>query len=113
MEETKNLCVQLPLALHSRVREEQERAGLTLSQYMTNLLAQYYEKGGTSMNSTKTIAFQIPEELFQRLKDHLAQETERTGYKISQRRFMVSLIEQALRESEAAVASEAIPSDNN
>lgn len=39
------------------------------------------------MNNTKTIAFQIPEELFQRLKNHLAQEAERTSYKIRQRKF--------------------------
>ncbi len=35
MEETKNLCVQISIALHNRVREEQARAALTLNQYMT------------------------------------------------------------------------------
>lgn len=113
MEETKNLCVQIPIALHNRVREEQERAALTLSQYMTKLLTQYYENGGTTMTNTKTIAFQIPEELFQRLKDHLAQEAERTGYKISQRKFIVGLIEQALGESDTAAVSETASPDNH
>ena len=42
MEETKNLCVQIPVALHQHIREEQERTELTLSQYMTKLLTQYY-----------------------------------------------------------------------
>lgn len=102
MEETKNLCVQIPITLHNRVREEQIRSELNLNQYITNLLTDYYEHGGSHMTNTKTIAFQIPEELFQRLKNHLAQEAERTGYKISQRKFIVALIEQALNESETA-----------
>lgn len=102
MEETKNLCVQIPVALHQRIREEQERAELTLSQYMTKLLTQYYENGGSEMSYTKTIAFHVPEELFRRFKAHLAQQAEHTGYKINQRKFMVALLEQALNESEAA-----------
>lgn len=44
-DQTKNLCAQIPLALHSRVREEQEKAGLPLSAYITQLLTQYYENG--------------------------------------------------------------------
>lgn len=46
---------------------------------MTKLFTQYYEKGGNPMNNIKTIAFQIPEELFQRLKNHFAHEAKRTG----------------------------------
>ena len=53
------------------------------------------------MNSgTKTLAFQISEELFQRLKDYLTAEQERTGRKISQKEFVVGLIEQALNDAE-------------
>lgn len=102
MEETKNLCVQIPVALHQHIREEQERTELTLSQYMTKLLTEYYENGGSEMNHTKTIAFQVPEELFRRFKAHLTRQAEHIGYKISQRKFMVALLEQALNESEAA-----------
>jgi hypothetical protein len=46
--------------------------------------------------TTRTLAVQISEELFQRLKAHLAQESERTGRKITQKEFLLSLIEQAL-----------------
>lgn len=52
------------------------------------------------MESTKTLAFQIPEELFYRIKDHLARETKRTGKKLSQRDFVLGLIEKALEEQE-------------
>ena len=47
----------------------------------------------------KILTFQIPEELFQRLKDHLAREAERTGKKVSQKEFVLALIQQALDES--------------
>lgn len=44
----------------------------------------------------KTLAFQIPEELDQRIKNYLAAEKERTGKKLSQREFVVGLIVEAL-----------------
>ena len=104
-EQTKNLCAQIPLALHTRVREEQEKAGLPLSAYITQLLTQYYENGreeNKNMNEMKTMAFQIPNDLFQRLKRHLNRESDRTGKKVSQKEFVLNLIRQALDEAEAA-----------
>ena len=41
-EPTKNLCAQIPQSLHARVRQEQEATGLTLGQYMTELIAKYF-----------------------------------------------------------------------
>lgn len=41
MTETKNLCAQLPLPLHQRVSEEREAAGLTTSEYVTQLITEY------------------------------------------------------------------------
>ncbi|MCI8526765.1 MAG: 4-oxalocrotonate tautomerase [Oscillospiraceae bacterium] len=108
MEPTKNLCAQIPVSLHAKVREEQERSGQPLSAYITQVLTSYYERGEKSMEYTKTLAFQIPEELFYRIKDHLAREKERTGKKLSQRDFVLGLIERALEEAEA---QEAAPQD--
>ena len=108
MEPTKNLCAHIPLSLHARVREEQERSGQPLSTYITELLTEYYRRSEKSMDYTKTLAFQIPEELFYRIKDHLAREKERTGKKLSQRDFVLGLIERALEEAEAR---EAAPQD--
>ena len=108
MEPTKNLCAHIPVSLHARVREEQERSGQPLSAYITQILTSYYERGEKSMEYTKTLAFQIPEELFYRIKDHLAREKERTGKKLSQRDFVLGLIERALEEAEA---QEAAPQD--
>ena len=95
MEQTKNLCAQIPLPLHNRVREEQARSEKSLSEYITEVLTQYYE-GGVNMAGTRTLAVQISEELFQKLKAHLAAESERQGRKISQKEFLLDLIQQAL-----------------
>ena len=101
MENTKNLCAQIPESLHARVRSEQEQSGQTLSQYVTALITEYYNlKEGKKMDgNTRTMAFQIPEELFQRIKRYLDNESERTGKKLSQREFVLSLIQQALDEA--------------
>ena len=104
MAQTINLCAQIPIDLHSRVYADKESTGLTTSEYITQLLIEYYkmkENGGNStMEKTRTMAFQISEELFQRIKAHLERETARTSKKLTQREFILSLIEQALSEAE-------------
>ena len=57
--------------------------------------------------NSRTMAFQIPEDLFWRIKTHLERETQRTGRKLTQRKFVLSLIEEALIEAEEAAAEEA------
>ena len=99
MEQTKNLCAQIPVTLHTRVRQEQEESGKTLSEYITEVLTQYFE-GGRNMAS-RTLAIQISEELFEKLKTHIAAESQRQGRKITQKEFILSLIEQALEEAAA------------
>ena len=97
MATTKNLCAQIPIDLHERVSEERERLGQTTSEYITNLIQDYYNM----MENGRTMAFQIPEELFQRIKRHLERETLRTGKKLTQRDFVLNLITQALDEADA------------
>ena len=108
----KNLCAQIPIDLHERVSEERERLGQTTSEYITNLIQDYYnmmenQKGGIQMTEKgRTMAFQIPEELFQRIKRHLERETLRSGKKLTQRDFVLNLITQALDEADAENAAE-------
>ena len=98
---TKNLCVQIPVELHNRLRAEQEQSGLTLSAYMTDLLTKYYEKGSEkTVEGMRTMAFQMPEEMFRRLKKHLERESQRTGRKVSQKQFVLGLIQQVLDGTE-------------
>ena len=51
-EEKRNLCAQIPISLHSRVRQEQEASGQTLSEYMTQLIIEFYQmkEGYQNMN---------------------------------------------------------------
>ena len=110
MAETKNLCAQIPLELHAKVCGEREQREQTTSQYITELLMEYYkmkENGGkTTManNGSRTMAFQIPEELYQRIKQHLERESARSGRKVTQREFVLSLIEEALEQAEEEAA---------
>ena len=113
MAETKNLCAQIPLELHAKVCGERELREQTTSQYITQLLMEYYEmkeNGGTmtmANNGSRTMAFQIPEELFQRIKQHLERESARSGRKVTQREFVLGLIEEALEQAEEEAAEEA------
>ena len=60
------------------------------------------QKGGSGMTEkNRTMAFQIPEELFQRIKRYLERESQRTGRKLTQRDFVLGLITQALDAAEA------------
>ena len=100
-ENKKNLCAMIPAELHERVRAAQEQAGVTLSVYITELLTNYYEGGNKKMTKgVRTMAFQMPEEMFERLKAHLDRESARTGKKVSQKEFVLNLIRQALDEAE-------------
>lgn len=54
----------------------------------------------------RTMAFQIPEELFQRIKRHLERETLRTDKKLTQRDFVLNLITQALDEADTENTAE-------
>lgn len=108
----KNLCAQIDIDLHRKITEAKERVGLTTAEYITNLLLEYYEmkeNGGKQImatNGTRTMAFQIPEELFNRIKAHLERETARTGRKLTQRDFVLGLIEEALEAAERQAGEE-------
>ena len=116
MATTKNLCAQISLDLHQKISEAREAAGLTTAQYITELLTEYFkikENGGNitmTNNNTRTLAFQISEEFFQRIKIHLERETQRTGRKLTQREFVLGLIEEALEAAERQ--AEATPASN-
>ena len=107
MPELKNLCAPVSPELFARVIEGRDKAGLTNGAYITKILTEYYnwkENGGTDMaqenGKTRTLAFQISADLFDRIKAHLENESRRLGYKVTQREFVIGLIESALAEAE-------------
>ena len=104
METRKNLCAMLPVALHTRVRQEQEKAGMTLGEYVEALIAEYYDwKDGKIMTGEmRTLAAQIPAELFDRLDRYLKERG------IKKKDFLVDIITRALEAAEAAEVTETI-----
>jgi len=92
MEETRGITVKVAADLHTRAKADQEARGLTMNQYITLVLEEHLnQKEGINMSKeTRTMAFQVDEELFQRIKNHL----NRTG--LTQKAFVLGLIEQAL-----------------
>ncbi len=98
----------LPVALHARVRQEQEKAGMTLSDYIETMITEYYDwKDGKIMTrEMRTLAAQIPAELFDRLDRYLKERG------IKKKDFLVDIITRALEEDEAAEpVTEASPQD--
>ena len=102
MADKKNLCAQIDTALHARVRQEQERSGQTLSEFVEQLITDYYKmKENTKMTGdTRTLAVQIPEELFERLKAYLKKNN------LKQKQFIIGLIEDALEQDEEDTAEQ-------
>ena len=97
METRKNLCAMLPVALHTRVRQEQEKAGMTLGEYVEAMITEYYDwKDGKIMTGEmRTLAAQIPAELFDRLDRYLKERG------IKKKDFLVDIITRALEAAEA------------
>ena len=103
MADKKNLCAMIPADLHARVRLEQEQSGKTLSEYVEQLIQNYYnmKENKKMTGDMRTMAIQLPEELFERLKAYL----KKNGLK--QKQFIIMLIEDALEEDEANIAAQA------
>ncbi len=92
MEPKKNLCAMIPESLHARVKQEQETKGITLSEFVEQILIEHFE-GGINMEAPRTLAVQISEELFQKMKKYLKEN------RLTQKQFIVELIERALEEA--------------
>ena len=103
MADKRNLCAMIPADLHARVRQEQEASGKTLSEFVEQLITDYYKmKEGTKMTGDmRTMAIQLPEELFERLKAYLKKNN------LKQKQFIIGLIEDALEEDEESTIAQA------
>mgnify|MGYP000788667349 CR=1 FL=1 len=103
MADKKNLCAMISADLHARVRQEQERSGQTLSEYVEQLIQNYYDmKENKKMTGDmRTMAIQLPEELFERLKAYLKKNN------LKQKQFIIGLIEDALEQDEEDTTAQA------
>ena len=109
------LTVTIPDDLHQKIREELEKQGITTSQFIEQAVTNFFEnpKGDNNM-ATRTLAFQVSEELFQRIKAYLARYEEVHHRKLSQKEFVIGLIEAELDEAdEEFAAAEAAAATEN
>ena len=67
----------------------------TLAEYVERIFTEHFEGGQISMKAERTLAVQIPAELFERLKEYLA------ARNLKQKQFLIQLIENALDDTEA------------
>ena len=99
--ETKGVTCKIPLELHNRISEEIRETESTMSKFIERIITENYEKGAvTVMGKGRTLAFQVSEELFQRVKEYLEAYEKAYHRRLTQKEFVVGLIEQALEEAE-------------
>ena len=99
--ETKGVTCKIPLDLHNRISEEIRETESTMSKFIEMIIQEHYEKGaGKVMAKGRTLAFQVSEELFQRVKEYLERFEKVHHRRLTQKEFIVGLIEQALEEAE-------------
>ena len=103
--EKKGITVKIDAELHNEIRQYLDEHGMTMAEFVAQaadneLHPKIQMKEGETMANTRTIAFQVPEDLFQRIKDYLQRNN------MTQRQFIIGLIEEELdremteRESE-------------
>lgn len=99
--ETKGITCKIPLELHERISEEIRETESTMSHFIEMVIREHIEKGANKvMEKGRTLAFQVSEELFQKVKAYLERYEQTYGRRLTQREFVIGLIEQALEEAE-------------
>ena len=99
--ETKGMTCKIPLDLHNQISEEIRETESTMSKFIEMIIREHYEKGANRiMEKGRTLAFQVSEELFQRVKEYLENYEKAYHRRLTQKEFVIGLIEQALEEAE-------------
>ena len=98
MAEMKNICGKIPVELHEKVRAEIEERETSTQIFIQQVIEEHFNrlenKGEESMEK-RTLAVQVTEELFQRVKWAVTKEG------IKQKDFIIRIIEKAVEEVEA------------
>lgn len=93
-EARKGITVKIDAELHAQVKTYIEANSLTMAEFVTraldNELHPKQQIGGDTMENMKTLAFQVPESLFQQIKDYLHRNH------MTQKQFVIGLIEAEL-----------------
>ena len=98
MAEMKNICGKISVELHEKVRAEIEERETSTQIFIRQVIEEHFNrlenKGEESMEK-RTLAVQVTEELFQRVKWAVTKEG------IKQKDFIIRIIEKAVEEVEA------------
>ena len=86
--EMKNICGKIPVDLHEKMKLEIEELGISIPKYLETVIEEHMTRKGekTNMADLRTVAVQVTEDLFSRLKAVLA----KNGMK--QKDFLIVLI---------------------
>ena len=110
MAEMKNICGKIPMDLHEKVREEIELTESSTQKFLQQVIEEHFDrlegKGEISMEEVRTVAVQVSEELFQRLKVVIGQKH------MKQKDFLIQIIEEALEKAEAEWQSKEQPEES-
>ena len=110
MAEMKNICGKNPMDLHEKVREEIELTESSTQKFLQQVIEEHFNrlegKGEISMGAVRTVAVQVSEELFQRLKVVIGQKH------MKQKDFLIQIIEEALEKAEAEWQSKDQPEES-
>ena len=90
--EKKGITVKIDAELHAEVRQYLDQHSMTMADFVTMALQdelhpKFEQKEEKSMEKMRTLAFQVPEDLFQRIKEYLHRNN------MTQRQFVIGLIE--------------------
>ena len=98
MAEMKNICGKIPVELHEKVRAEIEEKETSTQIFIRQVIEEHFnrlENKGEAGMEKRTLAVQVTEELFQRVKWAVTKEG------IKQKDFIIRIIEKAVEEVEA------------
>ena len=89
--EKKGITVKIDAGLHAEVRQYLESHGMTMAEFVTQALQDELHpkinmREENGMSNMRTLAFQVPEELFQEIKDYLQRNN------MTQKEFVIGLI---------------------
>ena len=101
-DEKKGITVKIDASLHAEIREFIESNGMTMAEFVSQALynelhPKIQPQEVKNAMPTRTMAFQMPEDMFQRLKDYL----HRHG--ITQKEFVLGLVEAEIRRDEELI----------
>ena len=115
-DEKKGITVKIDADLHAEIREYIESKGMTMAEFVSQALynelhPKIQPQEVKNMGPMRTMAFQMPEEMFQRLKDYLHE------HNMTQKEFVLGLVEaelnrdQELKNAQTVAVDETVSED--